>query len=163
MRKYGIEHFHIELIEETDNPEERECFWIEQKQSFKNGYNATMGGDGRKYLDYDLIISTYNTLQNISMTAEKLGVDKGSIHNILVANNIPIKTSQEVLKDKTSIPVHMFDLNDNYLQSFASSHEAARYMVANNLTGCKHSTIRQHISEVCRGKRKTAAKYKWHY
>ena len=60
MRKYGIEHFHIELIEETDNPEEREVFWIENKRSFKNGYNATKGGDGRPYLDYDLIISTYN-------------------------------------------------------------------------------------------------------
>ena len=40
MRKYGIEHFHIELIEETDIPEEREKYWIEEKQSFKFG-NAT--------------------------------------------------------------------------------------------------------------------------
>ena len=44
MRKYGIEHFHIELIEETDNPKEREVFWIENKRSFKNGYNSTEGG-----------------------------------------------------------------------------------------------------------------------
>jgi hypothetical protein len=35
MRKYGIENFHIELIEETDKPEEREIYWIEQKRSFK--------------------------------------------------------------------------------------------------------------------------------
>ena len=52
MNKYGIEHFHIELIEETDNPEEREIYWIEKLGSFKNGYNATLGGDGKKYLDY---------------------------------------------------------------------------------------------------------------
>lgn len=45
MRKYGIEHFHIELIEETDDPEEREIYWIEQKRSFKNGYNAAMERD----------------------------------------------------------------------------------------------------------------------
>ena len=64
MRKYGIENFHIELLEETDNPEERETYWIEQKQSFKNGYNATMGGDGRRYIDYDLVIATMsNSLQ----------------------------------------------------------------------------------------------------
>ena len=163
MKKYGINHFHIDLIEETDSPEEREIYWIEQKQSFKNGYNATMGGDGRKFLDYDLIISTYRQLENIAMTAKALGIDKGSVHNVLTANDIPIKSSQDVIKDKTSIPVHMFDLQDNYLRTFASSHEAARYMIDNNLTGCKHSTIRQHISEVCRGKRKTAAKYKWHY
>ena len=54
MRKYGIEHFHISLIEETDNPEEREKYWIEYYQSFKYGYNATMGGDGKKYIDYNL-------------------------------------------------------------------------------------------------------------
>ena len=54
MRKYGINHFHIELLEETENPEEREKFWIEEKRSFKNGYNATLGGDGKKYIDYDL-------------------------------------------------------------------------------------------------------------
>ena len=41
MRKYGVENFQIELLEETDIPEEREVFWIEQKGSFKNGYNAS--------------------------------------------------------------------------------------------------------------------------
>jgi group I intron endonuclease len=59
MRKYGIEHFHIELIEETDNPEERETFWIEYFGSFQNGYNATLGGDGKRYADYDLIYKLY--------------------------------------------------------------------------------------------------------
>lgn len=59
MRKYGIEHFRISLIEETYQPEERERYWIEYFGSFKNGYNATQGGDGKSYLDYNLIIATY--------------------------------------------------------------------------------------------------------
>ena len=67
------------------------------------------------------------------------------------------------MKEKTSIPVHMYSLNNDYIQTFASSHEAARYMIDNKLTNCKHSTIRQHISEVCKGRRKTAAKYIWKY
>ena len=163
MRKYGIEHFHIELIEETNNPEEKEVYWIEQKQSFKYGYNATIGGDGRRYLDYDLIVATYNQLQHLSNTATVLGIDESTVRKVLTANNIPIKTSQEILKEKCSVPVHMLDLDGNYIQTFASSHEAARYMVENGLTGCKHSTIRQHISEVCKGRRKTAAKFKWKY
>ena len=65
MRKYGVEHFHIELLEETDNPEEREKYWIEQKHSYENGYNATKGGDGKSYLDYDLIVNLYKQYQNI--------------------------------------------------------------------------------------------------
>ena len=35
------------MIEETDIPEEREKYWIEYFGSFKNGYNATIGGDGK--------------------------------------------------------------------------------------------------------------------
>ena len=66
MKKYGIAHFHTELLEETDNPEEREIYWIEQYQSFKSGYNATLGGDGKKYLDYDLIIKNKNLFTSIS-------------------------------------------------------------------------------------------------
>ena len=163
MRKYGIEHFHVELIEETDNPNEREIFWIEQKRSFKQGYNATLGGDGKKYIDYDLVIITYQKLQNISNTAKELNISPDSVHNILIQNNIFIKPSEDVMKENYSKAVHMYDLEDNYLRSFISSHDAARYMIENHLTNCKHSTIRQHISEVCRGKRKTASKFKWKY
>ena len=70
MKKYGIEHFHIELIEKTDSPEEREKYWIEQYGSFKYGYNATIGGDGKKYLDYDLIYRTYLDNKNITKTTK---------------------------------------------------------------------------------------------
>ena len=43
MRKYGIENFIIEVLEETDTPNEREMFWIE---SLSPNYNMTKGGDG---------------------------------------------------------------------------------------------------------------------
>ena len=59
MKKYGTEHFHIELIEETNNPEEREQYWIRFYNSYGNGYNATIGGDGKRYIDYDKIIQVY--------------------------------------------------------------------------------------------------------
>ena len=93
MRKYGIEHFHIELIEETDNPEEREIYWIEKYQTFKNGYNATLGGDGKKYIDYSLVIETYNHLQNITETAKQLNISIDSVSMILKENKINIKSS----------------------------------------------------------------------
>lgn len=163
MRKYGIEHFHIELIEETDFPEEREKYWIEQKQSFKNGYNATLGGDGKKYLDYDLIIASYKEIKSIKDTAISLGISSDSVSNILRANNISIITSSEVIQKKYGKVVNMYDLQNTFLKTFPSVNAAAKYMVENNLTGCKMTTIKQHITEVCMGKRKTAAKFKWKY
>lgn len=163
MRKYGIEHFHIELIEETDFPEEREKYWIEQKQSFKKGYNATLGGDGKKYLDYDLIIASYKEIKSVKDTAISLGISSDSVSNVLRVNNISIITSSEVIQKKYGKVVNMYDLQNTFLKTFPSVNAAAKYMVENNLTGCKMTTIKQHITEVCIGKRKTAAKFKWKY
>lgn len=163
MRKYGIENFYIELIEETDNPEEREIYWIEQKRSFKNGYNATLGGDGRRYIDYDLVIATYKEIQSISQTALNLGISVDTVSNVLHQNNIDILDNKAIHAKLYGKITNMYSLNDDFLRSFPSTNEAARYMVENGLTGCKHTTIKQHITEVCTGKRKTAAKFKWRY
>jgi group I intron endonuclease len=43
MRKYGVDNFIIEILEETDSPNEREIYWIETLQPH---YNMTIGGDG---------------------------------------------------------------------------------------------------------------------
>lgn len=163
MRKYGIEHFHIELIEETDNPEEREVFWIENKRSFKNGYNATVGGDGKKYIDYDLVISTYKEIKSITDTAKALNISADSVSNILHQNNISIISSSEINLNKYGKITNMYSLEGEFLKSFSSTNEAAQYMIDNNLTNCKKTTIKQHITEVCTGRRNTAAKYKWKY
>lgn len=48
MNKYGKENFYIECLESVSTKEEaniREQFYIKQYNSFKNGYNATIGGD----------------------------------------------------------------------------------------------------------------------
>lgn len=163
MRKYGIEHFHITLLEETDNPEEREVYWIKEKHSYENGYNATMGGDGKKYIDYDLVVSTYQELRTIKDTAEKLNICCDSVSDILHTRNIPVLTSATIMQEKYGKKVEMYDLQNNFIQSFPSIGAAATFMIENNLTGCKFSGIRQHILEVCTGRRKTAAKYKWKF
>ena len=76
MRKYGIEHFYIEEIEQTDNPEEREIYWIEYYQSFKYGYNATLGGDGKRLRNYNLIYTLYQQGKNIKEISEILHYDE---------------------------------------------------------------------------------------
>ena len=163
MRKYGVEHFHIELLEETDNPEEKETFWIEKKSSFKNGYNATFGGDGKKYIDYDLVIATYKEIGIMKEVANRLGISIDSVSNILHQNNILITSGPSIQKQHYGKITNMYSLDNQFLKSFASTNEAAQYMIDNNLTGCKKTTIKQHITEACTGRRKTAAKYKWKY
>ena len=160
MRKYGIEHFHIELIEETNNPEERECYWIEQKQSFKYGYNATIGGDGRKYIDYDLVIATYKETQNVAETARRLNIDRSHASSILHLNNVDVLSTNEVNQKRLGKIVNQYTLTGEYIQSFPSAKTAADSLGKTTSTS-KGAT--SHITDVCRGKRKTAYGYIWKF
>lgn len=165
MRKYGIENFHIELIEETDNPEEREIFWIENKRSFKNGYNATTGGDGRKYIDYDLIISTYKEVKNAVHVAEMFGIHPDSVYNILKAHNISSLYSSENSPNKElqGKICGMFSINGELLKSFSTIKDAARYIIQENISKDNIKGISSHISQVCNEKRKSAYGYCWKF
>ena len=160
MKKYGLEHFHIELVEETSQPEERECFWIEQKGSFKNGYNATLGGDGKHYLDYDLVIATYQEVQNVSETARRVGIDVSTVSKILNNYHISIIPSSEVNQRVTGNVVNQYDLQGKFIQSFPSAKAAA--ISLGKITSTSRGAS-SHISDVCRGKRKTAYGYIWRF
>lgn len=62
IRKYGIEDFIIETIDESNNSEElkqKEIYWIEFYDSYNKGYNSTRGGDGNLKYDYDNIVNYY--------------------------------------------------------------------------------------------------------
>lgn len=43
--KYGINNFTFEVIEECEDYNEREKYWIKYFDSFQNGYNMTEGGE----------------------------------------------------------------------------------------------------------------------
>lgn len=155
MNKYGIEHFKIEEIEQcsVENSCEREKYWIEYYSSFKYGYNATLGGDGKAYIDRELVIKTYNEIQNQTQVAKILNIDITTIRNILRDNNIPIKTSQIISKENNSKKVAMLDKDTlEILNVFSSVKDAEKFL---------NITYKSHISKVCNGKRQTFKGYKW--
>ena len=161
MRKYGVEHFHIELIEETDNPEEREIYWIEKKQSFKNGYNATIGGDGRKYIDYDLVIATYQELKNISEVSRHLNIHPDTISRILKDSNEKIYSASEVGQFYYGKLIKQLDSNTGELiQIFPSVRAAAKFLRPDSSSV---GGVVSHITDVCKGKRNMAYGYKWEF
>ena len=161
MKKYGVQHFKPEIIEETSELDERERFWIEVYRSFKNGYNATIGGGGRPYVDYDLVVETYKQTKSMKDTANIMQISEDTVSDVLKMSGEPFFSSYEVITEKYGKQVNMFTLDNVFVQTFCSMGEAARYLIENDLTKCKFSTIRQHIAEVCRGDRKSAAKFLW--
>jgi len=48
LKKYPETNWNIEILEkcEVENLSERECYWIKYYDSFKSGYNSTLGGEG---------------------------------------------------------------------------------------------------------------------
>lgn len=166
MKKYGIEHFHIQEVEyipPNENLEEREQYWISYYDTYHNGYNATKGGDGKHYLDYNLIIETYKQYQNCSKTAEIIGCNEDSVKQVLKKYNIVIKPSTEVNKISNGKSVEMYDLNNNYIQTFPSAHEAIRFVKPEYKNKKPPGGMVNHITSVCKGKRKTAYGYIWHF
>ena len=160
MKKYGIENFSIELVEETDNPEEREKYWIEYYSSFKNGYNATIGGDGKPYIDYDLVVATYKELKIQKAVAKKLNISEDTVSRVLKIKNIPSLNQSEAVRLSVGKIVNQYDLQGNYLNSFPSTRAAAESL---NKVTSKSNGACSHIADVCKSKRKTAYGYIWKF
>lgn len=166
MNKYGIENFSVEEVEECSEEiiNEREKYWIEYYGSFHNGYNATLGGDGKAYLDRQLLIKTYNEVQNLKKTAEILGIDAGHLSKVLKENNINVLSSQEIMNKEYGKSVAMINKDtDEVIRTFISLADAAKYIkeITNSLAELKGMTV--HIRQAAQGKRKTAYKYKWKF
>ena len=159
IKKYGIENFHIEQVEECSLSvlSEREIYWIETLGTFKNGYNATIGGDGNPYIDRQLVLELYEKYKNSKVVAEMISISPESVRKILKENNLNIKYLSSL-----KFGVVMLDAKtSNPLKAFASCADAARWLIDNGKSNCKENGLRSHISDACNGKRNIVATYKW--
>ena len=156
MNKYGIENFEISLVEECNENilSEREKHWIEYYGSFKYGYNATIGGDGKSYLDYEAILKLYSELKSVNQVAKIVNCSKDSVSTILKNNGY---TTDQLIKNRQlsqSKTVAKLDKDtEEIIEIFSSTHEAGKSLNKGH----------QHIQKACLGKRKTAYGYKWKY
>ena len=127
MRKYGIDQFYIELMEQTENTIEREKYWISYYDSYHNGYNATLGGDGSEYVNKSKIISLYQEVLNIREVNRQTGYDQGTIRKVLKEFNIPVYWSKDTISKEKSKHLAKIDINtNNIVEVYFSIKEAAR-------------------------------------
>jgi len=163
MNKYGIENFSISVIEECLSKEssEKEIYWIGRFDSYgKNGYNATIGGDSKILYNYKELSDMYEEYKSIKKVAEIAGCDVLTVRTACKENNIKIIDQRQLQKDINGKKVLLIDKSDeNIKHVFSSISEAADFLIRTKKTKCKNSTIRMHISHVCRGKRKSVSGY----
>ena len=100
INKYGKSNFTIEVIEEVEstNLNDRERYWIKYYDSYNNGYNSTKGGqDGIKLfknLDTESIVREYKSGKSLREIGRLFNVDKQTIKDLLVRNNINLRTTR---------------------------------------------------------------------
>lgn len=172
MNKYGEEHFHFEVIEETDTSDktcEREQYWINKLHTYVgfedcNGYNATLGGDGKSYLnlDEDEVVRYHieDAYYIIKRTTEHFKVDAKTIRNILKKHNTPTLNQNSSLRMQMYIEyggIYQISITSKVIINvFETALQAAEYVGYDDISN---------ITRACRAKNNShyAYGYLWYY
>lgn len=132
FRKYGIENFSFEILEEcsADELNNKEIYYIEKYNTYQDGYNRTTGGDG-----------ALNLCQKISKE------DLKEIYDLLLNTDIPQKDIAQrynVGQDVISTINHGKSRRQNgYTYPLRNlSEKTAEKMICPKCGGPKHSTAR---------------------
>ena len=176
IRKYGWDNFNwaviVEGVESVESLNRLEQYWIKELDTFKNGYNSTTGGEGcivsaetKKKISERLKGEKHpNYGKHLSEeTKKKMSESQKGEKNPNYGKHFSEETRRKMSeshKGRTgannlrSKPVLQLDKETGtVIAEFAGLREAER------VTGVKHCTI----SNVCRGKRKSAGGYYWQY
>lgn len=161
MRKYGIENFHIEQIEEVANDQlnEREKYWISYYNTYFDGYNSTLGGDGslEQLVTVQEIEGLWQQGYGISEIAEILGVSRMVIRDRIYTS--PLYSEEEAqsrgrnkLLSQKRKGIIQKDLNGKFIAYYESGVQAEEK------TGINRKTISQALRRTGR-----SSGYIWEY
>lgn len=168
IEKYGEENFSVETLEEVEEDilSQREEYWIAKLGTYHNGYNATLGGDGKTLYNYkeieDLLKQGMLTLDICKM----IGCCQDTVYKVSKNSGIPLtieknNLANEMQKSKKSI--EQYSLQEEYIQTFESCMDASRWLFKNGYCKTLNGGVRSHISDAAKGKRKTAYKFIWKF
>ena len=168
IRKYGIENFQFEIIEQCpeDQLNEREKYWIEYYNTYMNhpnaqGYNMTRGGEytySEPQYDYDYILELWNQGKTHQEILNIVRCADGTLIYILDTLQIPVCKRRYRGNLYKANPVNQYDLEGHFINSYSSISEAAR-----NLLDKYPAANVSNICYACNGKIISAYGYLWRY
>lgn len=180
MRKYGRENFYITQIEECPDEllNEREIYWIAEKDTYHHGYNATLGGDGVRLDDYSykyIPVVQFDKQGNkiadyeSALVAERAtGISRAAICCVCKGTYQSVHGYQwrykkdedtvmaitTVTKSAPRSAITQFALDGHRIRDFESLREAGR-VCGTGSTAC--------IRKCLAGQRQTAHGYQWRF
>lgn len=145
IHKYGIENFSIEILEKCniEDLNSREIFYIAKYDTFKNGYNLTIGGDGNRKLLLDDSYSEIKELYLSGFSSNKIAtlykVDKASIVKILKSLDVKIRSNKLNINHQ-----EFLELVQDYQSGYSLRELSKRYDCSP--TGLKEYLIRKGVN-----------------
>ena len=143
MKKYGKEHFFIEVIEEIDNNilNEREKYWINYYDSYNNGYNSTLGGDGTFLYDYKKLVDLYLIHKSTKKVAEIADCHTHTVENALKTFNINAEGKKEKRPIKQIDPntLKVINIYDSIGEAAKALGKKSNGQISNALNGITNS------------------------
>lgn len=163
MRKYGIENFTIEQVEEVTDINQlssREKYWISYYDTYNIGYNETRGGDGALLYDYDTIWELWQAGKTIKEISSIIECNDFVVRTCLTTHNVSTEERKErsaYRQDEGHEPyrrkVNQIDISTNeIIYTYGSVREAAASIPCDN----------SYLSKICKDK-KIAYGYQWEY
>lgn len=184
IRKYGLDSFKWEIIDNAETQDEihkKEIYWISYYDSFNNGYNMTIGGEGTKgcseginnprcqsVVKLDLEGNLIDKYPYISSALESINQHdishivkccKGKINMaygyrwMYEDDYMKLLNNEIKLKKLKQTKVIQTDLEGNFLNEYSSLKEGADTIDGNRIG----------IGKCCRGIQESYKGFKWYY
>ena len=153
MNKYGPDSFEITQLEECQDYElnEREQYWIAELDTYNNGYNSTLGGDGAKKYDKQRILELWHDGKDVGEIEEEIGADRHTICNILKLSGIE---TIEFKRRSGGRAVLQYSIEGKFIARYESLTAATEAMGRDNVSN---------IKSCCKKISSSAYNYLWKY
>ena len=164
LKKYKIINFKFEILKviisdsilKLDNLlNELESYYIIKYNSYNEGYNLTLGGDG--FIGYkhsnETIIKIKQSKQNMStFTKNKISNSMMGDKNHRFGKSLNTLHKKNLIESR-NIKIVQYDKLNNFIKEWDSLSQASKIL----------GIDKGHISNCCKNKRKTAGKFIWKY
>lgn len=150
MNEFGVDNFYILEIGQYEESEleQKEIEYIYFYNTYRNGYNQTLGGDGKRYIDTpdEEFVRLYHELGAVKAVSRYTGHDSKWISRILKRNGVVIKGNNSTKS------IQIEETGD----VFGSVIECANYLIENKMTKSNNPVqVTKYISRALTGKRGT--------
>ena len=153
MNKYGEGYFEISQLEECEDAllNERERYWIKHYNTYYEGYNATLGGDGTPKYEKDKIRELWDLGKSVSEIEEQTGAERHTICKILKLYGI---NTIDFKQRSAGRAVLQYSIDGQLVARHESLTLAVRAMGRDNISNIRNCCEKIHTS---------AYNYLWKY